>query len=636
MAFLALAYLAVILLCVRGQTTAHVIGNTHQCGGKGFSCTGSNCHDAAWLGSTCDLGLTCLRDNEQWWHCGRYTELGGRPGSELVWADEFDGSSLDTSHWNMELGDGAAYPEISGGWWGWGNDEQQCYMSSPSNVRVADGLLTISAKHQPATPCVNYNIYTNVSHETSRTAWTSAKITSASKKAFKWFEDGSPVYVEARVQAPSVSSGRAPGFWFLPSPPSPYGRWPDSGEIDVGKHASHGPAQLDPSHGSNGGSSAAPAAAPGEFHVWAIEWAPTYIAWILDGQEVHRSPSSEWHSAAAPDKVGAPFDQPFYAIFNLAIDGVACPVNQTCAPLDPSTSHFNVDYIRAWKVPKSSPPSHAGPTPAAVPKLFNKATLGLNEGPPTYTLTAITRLTAAVASSSGTPPACSNTLLLLSAVNRELEQQLRSHISSAKVQVTSSFSGCQAPGRQFFETSQITITATASVAAWISLSQLQAVSAAVQDSVNSPSSPFTTGSFASKYQVTAAATMLGRVMHLQQASSDGSRGFRAHQLSSDQLPSLYSVNAAQLNGAGLALVGIIACIAGISAWSIFKKSKNSSSVRSPFPLPQGYEQDLSPAVVVYVGEAAETPSLPHALAQHVKVQPMEEPLLSCCSIPASH
>ena len=36
--------------------------------------------------------------------------------STLVWSDEFNGSSVDTSKWSYETGTGS---------WGWGNNEQQ-------------------------------------------------------------------------------------------------------------------------------------------------------------------------------------------------------------------------------------------------------------------------------------------------------------------------------------------------------------------------------------------------------------------------------------------------------------------------------------------------------------------------------
>jgi beta-glucanase (GH16 family) len=53
----------------------------------------------------------------------------------LVWSDEFDGTTIDTSKWSHEV-------NCEGG----GNFEQQCYTDSSENSFVADGMLNIVAK----------------------------------------------------------------------------------------------------------------------------------------------------------------------------------------------------------------------------------------------------------------------------------------------------------------------------------------------------------------------------------------------------------------------------------------------------------------------------------------------------------
>ena len=60
-------------------------------------------------------------------------------GWNLVWSDEFDGSSLDTSKWNIQTGDGTAE-----GIPGWGNNELQSYQAA--NVSVSGGSLFITAR----------------------------------------------------------------------------------------------------------------------------------------------------------------------------------------------------------------------------------------------------------------------------------------------------------------------------------------------------------------------------------------------------------------------------------------------------------------------------------------------------------
>ena len=53
----------------------------------------------------------------------------------LVWSDEFDGTSVNTSNWNFETGGG-----------GWGNNEKEYYQAS--NASVVNGNLVITAKKQ--------------------------------------------------------------------------------------------------------------------------------------------------------------------------------------------------------------------------------------------------------------------------------------------------------------------------------------------------------------------------------------------------------------------------------------------------------------------------------------------------------
>src|SRR5210317_1403100 len=58
---------------------------------------------------------------------------------QLIWEDQFTGSSLDATKWDIQMGNGAAE-----GIPGWGNNELQYYTSD--NLIVADGKLTIEAR----------------------------------------------------------------------------------------------------------------------------------------------------------------------------------------------------------------------------------------------------------------------------------------------------------------------------------------------------------------------------------------------------------------------------------------------------------------------------------------------------------
>ena len=54
----------------------------------------------------------------------------------LVWEDNFKGSSLDTNFWNIYVGNGC--PELCG----FGNNELQYYTNEFSNLKVENGKLT--------------------------------------------------------------------------------------------------------------------------------------------------------------------------------------------------------------------------------------------------------------------------------------------------------------------------------------------------------------------------------------------------------------------------------------------------------------------------------------------------------------
>src|SRR3954468_12801990 len=52
----------------------------------------------------------------------------------LLWSDEFNGTTVNTSNWNIDVGGG-----------GFGNNEKQYYTSRSNNVQVGGGQLTITA-----------------------------------------------------------------------------------------------------------------------------------------------------------------------------------------------------------------------------------------------------------------------------------------------------------------------------------------------------------------------------------------------------------------------------------------------------------------------------------------------------------
>ena len=61
----------------------------------------------------------------------------------LAWSDEFNGTEIDGSKWDFDIGTGAAQ-----GLWGWGNGELQHYTDDDDNATVENGALIITAREQ--------------------------------------------------------------------------------------------------------------------------------------------------------------------------------------------------------------------------------------------------------------------------------------------------------------------------------------------------------------------------------------------------------------------------------------------------------------------------------------------------------
>ena len=121
----------------------------------------------------------------------------------LVWEDQFNGATLDSSKWNIENREGI---------WNTGaNKEFQHYKTE--NVTVGDdgngnNCLIITAKKE------SYNGY----------SYTSGRINTKGKFAFRRGK------IEALIKIPNLANGLWPAFWTLGYTPT---GWPDCGEIDI-------------------------------------------------------------------------------------------------------------------------------------------------------------------------------------------------------------------------------------------------------------------------------------------------------------------------------------------------------------------------------------------------------------------
>jgi beta-glucanase (GH16 family) len=231
---------------------------------------------------------------------------------KLIWEENFDGTELNETIWNYELGNGC--PDICG----WGNNEKQIYTNS--NHTISNGLLSIEIKKE------NEN-------------YTSTRITTAKKKEFQYGR------IEARAKLP-VGQGIWPAFWMLGSNIKQIG-WPKCGEIDileyVGRepHVAYTSLHTQDSHGNtiNTKKTTVPNIEEG-FHLYAIDWTKDKIVFLIDNKEVYTfqpEPKNEntW-----------PFNQPFYIIVNAAVGGNfgGHEIDQSIFP-----QKFEIDYIKVYQ-----------------------------------------------------------------------------------------------------------------------------------------------------------------------------------------------------------------------------------------------------------------------------------------------
>lgn len=274
---------------------------------------------------------------------------------ELVWNDEFDGTTIDTGKWNHEKN-----------CWGGGNNEQQCYTDRAVNSFVADGILHIVAQREDFTGSDSPE---GESPSTKTLPYTSARL--RTKNIQEWTFGR----FEIRAKLPA-GQGTWPAIWMLPTN-SPYGTWASSGEIDIMeavnlKTVTDGSAPEAAVHGTlhygrnwpANVSSGADYILPNninpadDFHEYALEWEEGEIRWYVDDVHFATQRATGWYSQYVQDgtlkdaPVGAPFDRfsKFHLLLNLAVGGNwAGNVNNKGVDESVFPQKMLVDYVRVYQ-----------------------------------------------------------------------------------------------------------------------------------------------------------------------------------------------------------------------------------------------------------------------------------------------
>lgn len=238
-------------------------------------------------------------------------------GYSLIWQDEFTGTSINSSNWAFEIGDGC--PNVCG----WGNNELEYYRSQ--NAWVGDEVLTIEARNE------NFG----------GRSYTSARLKSQGKKSFQYGR------VDIRALLPK-GQGIWPALWMLGNDITSVG-WPKCGEIDImemiggtGKDKQvHGTVHWDngQGHAQYGQMYSLQTGIFAEsYHVFSIIWDETTIKWYVDDQL--------YNTISITEATMSEFHQEHFFILNIAVGGnwPGSPDNTTIFP-----QQMKVDYIRVFQ-----------------------------------------------------------------------------------------------------------------------------------------------------------------------------------------------------------------------------------------------------------------------------------------------
>lgn len=248
----------------------------------------------------------------------RETKAAATTSSKLVWSDEFNGSSIDTSKWGYEIGTGS---------WGWGNNEQQYYTNRGENAYVSGGSLHIRAKRE-SYGGMNY---------------TSARLNTKGKFSFTYG------YVEARLALPS-SQGIWPAFWMLGANIDEV-EWPKCGEIDImeainAENKTYGTCHWDNNGHVEYGKSTSNFDIT-QYHTYGMQWDNQYIKMFVDGNKIYEIYIG--NNSGGTDE----FHRPFYLLLNVAVGGQwpGYSINDSAFPQE-----MKVDYVRVYQ----ETPSYSG------------------------------------------------------------------------------------------------------------------------------------------------------------------------------------------------------------------------------------------------------------------------------------
>lgn len=235
--------------------------------------------------------------------------FGATGAGELVWSDEFNGTTVDMSKWSIRDQNRGSHSGIT--WW-----------YKASNVRTdGNGALAIDLSKIDATTYGGGRIDSQGKYE---------------------FTHGS---IEVRMHAPYQTNGHLAAFW-LQSPATGHvdGSARDGAEIDIvetSHQADNFPVTVHyDGYGADHQMSSVNVSAPGLhsawYHTYTLEWTPTALKFFYDGTQVR--------TITDPNLISQVQEFPILSHEILAgADGSVAN-----APLDFNSTVY-VDYVRVWQ-----------------------------------------------------------------------------------------------------------------------------------------------------------------------------------------------------------------------------------------------------------------------------------------------
>lgn len=249
-------------------------------------------------------------------------------GYSLVWSDEFNGSSINSSNWNYEIGDGTDYGLKAG----WGNKELQLYTNDSENSGIVnDGDAS--------------SLYIKALSDGAG-GFSSAKLTTNRLVSVRFGR------VEVRAKMPK-GQGMWPAIWMLGDNIDQID-WPGCGEMDLAEVIGNEPSKLYSTvHYTDKDNSHTEVQETYElidgtfndaYHVFSLDWTPEYLTFTVDGILVSQVPIE------ADMKE---FLRSFYLVLNVAVGG-NWPGSPDASTDFPQTMY--VDYVRVFEKNGFEPP----------------------------------------------------------------------------------------------------------------------------------------------------------------------------------------------------------------------------------------------------------------------------------------